>query len=199
MPNLIGPNQIEFLIRTNTTPIREHVIRFNTVVQGTPANGLPMSAYSLLRKGGGTASADVAINLLWSFLRQFYNTGVTCFGVNLWSVAAGTSERNFMSAMSPTNPNGANAATTIAFYQETLTFRTANGGIQRLVVLEGAVDGGNARSTLLSNAAGTVPQKMASYMMSADNVTIAADDSFVIAPLRDAYGQNEHIWRKANR
>jgi hypothetical protein len=196
MPNLIGPNQIEILYRVPTTPNREHAVRFNTAVQGSPANGLPMASYSLLKKGGGTVTADAAINLLWSFIRQFYPAGATGFQVTLWSVAVGTSARTFMSSMTLTNPAGVNGAAVSPLQQHTLTFRSANGGVQKVVLMESSTAGGETRNTLLSNAAGSPAQKLASYMLSADNVTLAADDAFAIAPLRDLTGQNEHIVKK---
>jgi len=196
MPNLIGPNQIEILYRVNTTPNREHAIRFNTVVSGTPDNGLPIASYNLLKKGGGTVQADTAINLLWSFIRQFYHTGVTGFAVTLWKVASGTSARTFMSSMTLATPLGTSANAVLPMQQHTLTFRTANGGIQKVVMMENSLGTGEQRLTLLNNPAGSPAQKLASYMLSADNVTIGSDDSYVIAPLRELTGQNEHIVKR---
>jgi len=196
MPNLIGPNQIEILYRVPTTPNREHALRFNTVVSGTPANGLPMSSYSLVKKGGGTVAADVAINLLWSFIRQFLNTSATGFSVTLWKVASGTSAKTFMSSMALTTPAGASATAATPYLQSTFSFRSANGGTQKVILLEASLANQESRATLISNSGGTAAQKLASYMMSADNVTIAADDGFIIAPLRESHGQNEHVVKR---
>ena len=196
MPNLIGPNQIEILYRVPTTPNREHALRFNTAVSGTPVNGLPMTSYNLLKKGGGTVQADVAINLLWSFIRQFLNVGATGFSVILWSVAPGTSARTFMSSMALTTPAGASATAATPFLQSTFSFRSANGGTQKVVLLEASLANQESRSTLVSNAAGTNAQKLASYFMSSDNVTLSADDAYIIAPLRESHGQNEHIVKR---
>lgn len=197
MESLPGPYELEYFIRVPSTPNREHVFRQNVGVSGAPALGTPMSSISLLKKGGGTVAADVALNLLWSFVRNLYPTTATCFGVTLWRYQTGTLSKDFVTAATVTSPAGLSGVFQEA-QQATLSFRSGNGGIQKMVFLECNLVG-NTRTTLLANGAGSATEKLAAYVMSADNVTLSRDDAFAIAPLRLSLGQNEAIFRKIYR
>jgi len=189
--NLPGPYELEFSIRVPSTPNREHVHRINCNMSGSPAAGSLFPSILAFKKSGGTVALDVAANLYWSFVRQLYSTTSSCFGVTLWKYVTGTRAKNFISAYNVTTPAGA-AGVMVEAQQITLSFRSALGGIQKLIYMEGNV-AGKTRTTLLSNAAGTASERIASYMMSADNITLAADDSYCVAPLRLSLGENEAI------
>ena len=105
--------------------------------------------------------------------------------------------KDFISTGTVTNPLASGAAINIA-WQLTQTYRSANGGILKLVLLETNL-GGNVRQTLVANPAGNASQKLAAYVMSADNVILARDDAYPVNPLRDSRGENETIFRLINR
>jgi hypothetical protein len=80
----------------------------------------------------------------------------------------------------------------------TYTFRSANGGVAKLVLLDVSFSG-DTKSVVVPNSVGTTPQKLLAYFLSADSVMLAADDSYLVAGLYESRGQNEKIWRKINR
>jgi hypothetical protein len=197
MANLPGPYEIEFTLTGWTAPAREHVFRVNVAAVGSPAVGALPTAIDIQKMGGSTAKLNIVANQIWEFLRLFNNASITCSGYQLWKYVPGTLGKDFISTGAVTNPacndaGGVNAA------QLTQTYRSANGGILKVVMLE-SNQAGDARVTLVPNAAGTPSQKLAAYIMSADNVFLARDDAYPVNPLRDSRGQNEKIWRLINR
>ena len=198
MPNLAGPYEIEFQLTGWTAPVRTHVMRLNVIAVGNPPPGTAVTAIDIQKQGGATAKLNVVANQAWDFLRQAYNTAITCIGYTLWKYVPGTAAKDFISAGTLTNPAGSNASPGVVAWEVVATFRSANGGIMKTVFLESSLTG-ETRVALVPNGAGNAVQKWAAYVLSADNITIARDDAFIIAPLRDARGQNERIWRKVYR
>jgi len=197
--NLPGPYEVEYTLSGWSNPIREHVLRVSVAALGNPAAGTLATAIDIQKMGGGTAKLNVTANQLWEFLRPNYGNSTTCTGYTLWKYVSGTLAKDFISAGTVTNPAGTGGAGTgVVAWQHTQTYRSANGGILKLVLLEG-VNSGDSRTTLIPNPAGTALQRLASYVMSADNMVLARDDSYPVAALRQANGQNERIWRKVYR
>jgi hypothetical protein len=193
--SLPGPYEIEFNLVGWLSPTREHVFRVSCLALGSPAAGSLPTAIDIQKMGGSTAKLNIVANQFWEFLRQLHGTGISCNGYQLWRYVTGTLAKDFVSAGTVTNPLGTGGAGTgVAAHQNTLTFRSANGGVLKLVILEGT-GAGDTRTTLIPNVAGTPQAKLAAYILSADNVAIARDDSYPVAALRDSRGQNERIWR----
>lgn len=196
--NYPGPYEIEFQIAGWTAPVREHVLRFSVAALGNPPAGTLPTAIDIQKMGGATAKLDVVANQIWSFYRQIYAVQMSVVGYTLWKYVTGTLAKDFIAAGTVTTPLGTSAGAWIVAHQVTLTFRTANGGILKNVILETPA-GGDSRVVLTPNPAGTPVQRIASYILSADNVVLGRDDSYPVAALRDARGQNERIWRKVFR
>ena len=197
MANVSGPYQIEYQLDGWTLPTRSHVMRVNCLAVGSPAVGTPPASVTMQKMGGGTANLQVVADQLWSFLRLSFPAAITCSGFTLWRFPSTTEARDFITAGSVTTPAGATGSAQAAA-QTTLTFRSANGGIMKFVFLE-SNSAGDQRAALVPNAAGSSFQRLAAYVMSADNVCIADDDGFPVTSLRISQGQNERIWRKLFR
>lgn len=197
MANLPGPYEIEFTLTGFTAPVREHKIRMNVAALGSPVAGSLPSAVTIQKAGGGSAALDVVANQAWGFIRLQYAAFILCSGYTLWKYVSGTYGKDFISNGAVATPAGGGAALTIA-HQVTLTFRSANGGIMKTVFLETG-NTGNTQVALTPNPAGTPNQRWASYVLSADNVALAADDAYPVAALRDSRGENERVFRKVYR
>ena len=191
--NKAGPYEIDFLITGFTAPAREHRFRPSVVALGNPTAGTAATAIDIQKAGGGTAKLNVVANQIWEYIRLFYPSGISCTGYTLWKYVTGTDAKDYISAGTVTNPAGTGAAI-VAAYQVVLTYRSALGGIMKQVLLE-TNQAAETRTVLVANAAGTPSQKLAAYVMSADNVIFARDDSYPITPLRQSFGQNERVWR----
>lgn len=198
MPNFPGPYELEFEVNMGALiPARNHKIRINCAVIGSPAPGALLSAITVQKMGGGSANAQAVADQFWSFIRQCYAATVTCTSVTLWKYVSGTFAKDFVSAGAVALPAGAAGAVTLA-HQVTLSFRSANGSVMKLVLLESNLTY-ETSTTLIPNAAGTQIPKLAAYILSADNVALARDDAYPVAALKNSGGQNEKIWRKIYR
>lgn len=196
--NLPGPYEIEFDLQGWTSPARSHVLRFSVAAVGSPAPGSLPTVVDIQKMGGATAKLNVVANQIWGFLRTLYAGTISAVGYTLWRYVPGTLAKDFISAGSLTNPTGTAVGSPTVAHQTTLTFRSANGGILKIVLIETNL-AGDTRTTLIPNPAGTLIPLFASYVMSADNVILARDDAYPVAPLRDSRGQNERIWREVFR
>jgi len=163
---------------------------------GTPAIGTPAASITIQKLGGATASLQAVADQAWSYLRLSWSTAISASGFSLWKYVTENS-RVYISGGTLATPAGTGAVITAA-HQVTLTFRHAGGGIGKLVLLETG-NAGDTQTALTANAAGTVNQRIAAYVMSADSPMIALDNTFPITPLRQSFGQNEAIWRKLYR
>lgn len=196
--NLPGPYELEFELSGWSSPARTHLLRFSCAVLANPPAGTLPTAIDVQKTGGATAKLNIVANQIWEFIRLFYHTSVVSAGYQLWKYVPGTLAKDFIAAGTLTNPAGSSATAITAAHQVTLTFRSANGGIVKIVLLESIMTG-DTRTVLVANPAGTAPQRLASYVLSADNIVLARDDSYPIAALRDSRGQNERVWREIFR
>jgi hypothetical protein len=196
--NLPGPYEIEYELQGWVSPARSHVLRFFVAAVGSPAPGSLPTAVDIQKMGGATAKLNVVANQIWGFIRTIYHTSISAVGYTLWRYVPGTLAKDFISAGALTTPAGTSGSPTTIAGQITLTFRSANGGVLKIVMLE-TVLGGDARITLIPNPVGIQAPLIASYVLSADNVLLARDDAFPVAAMRDSRGQNERIWRDVFR
>lgn len=192
----IGQYALEFTLSGFTTPTRSHVVRMWISPVGSPAIGTPATGITIQKLGGTTANLQVVADQAWSYLRLSWSSAISASGFSLWKYVTENS-RNYISGGTLATPAGTGATITAA-HQVTLTFRHAQGGIGKLVLLETG-NAGDIQQALTANAAGTVNQRIAAYVMSADSPMIALDNSFPITPLRQSFGQNEALWRKLYR
>lgn len=191
-----GQYQLEFNIEGFTAPNRAHSLRGYVAPQSPPAAGTPMSSIALQARGGGTVNADVAANAFWEFIRPLYNNSISCNSANLWYFVTDTM-RTYISTVVLTNPLCTGGAPQ-PMQQVTLTWRTAKGKYIKFVLLETNLTG-SSTVPLVSNAAGGQTQRISAHVMSMNGVFVGIDNSFPIAPLRDARGQNEYWFRELNR
>jgi len=196
--NLPGPYEIEYELQGWTSPARQHVLRFSVAAVGSPAPGALPTTIDIQKTGGATAKLNVVANQIWGYIRTFYNTSISAVGYQLWKYVPGTLAKDFVSTGSLTTPAGGSAGGITAAHQCTMTFRSANGGIMKVVLLETSLTG-DTRTTIIPNSGGTLVPLFASYVLSADNVLLARDDAYPVAALRDSRGQNERIWREIFR
>lgn len=191
--NLPGPYELEFDLTGWTSPNRTHKIRFNVIAVGNPAVGTLPTAITMQKLGGGTGTLASTANQIWEYLRLFWATSISASGYTLWKYVPGTYAKDFITAGTLTNP-AASASGGTPGHQLTMTFRSGNGGIAKVVLLE-TNQSGNTRVTLSPNPAGTPPQRLAAYLLSVDSIVIGRDDAFLVSALRDARGENEALFR----
>lgn len=194
--NFPGPYEIEYSILVGTLT---HVIRVNCIATPAPTVGDAFSAINVMTRTGTPAVLQTAVDGLWDVIRQAYNNAVSCTAVTLWRYpVSGSLAKTYVSAGSVTNPAGSSGSATTQAHQFTPSFRTANGGILKMVLLE-TVFTSNVKQVLVPNVAGSPDQRLAAYILSGSNWALGRDDSWPIAALYGSFGQNEATWRARYR
>ena len=192
----IGQYRLEIVLSGYTSPNREHVAGLWVAPTTTPTAGALPDEIDLQLLGGGSNSLDLVALDYANRVRPLYNTAITIGSFNLWRYISEYS-RDFVSSgiLTPTASAG---GTTQVAQQMTFTFRHANGGIGKHVFLESSF-GGDVKANLIPSATGNSVQRYAAWVLSSASPCVGLDNSFPVAPLRIAYGENESVWRKIYR
>lgn len=195
--NAPGPYEVVYRVIVSAM---EHEMRFNCVALGSPAPGTPFNTITFAtRTVGVPVNAQTAIDGLWNQMRPHYHTSVTCGLVELWHYPVpGSDERDFISATSPVATAGTSSGAAVLANQDTLSFRSANGGIMKVTMMESSFQTNNV-VTLIPNASGNTVQKIAAYVLSSVGWLLARDDGFPFAAYQHTSGQNEAIYKKRYR
>lgn len=186
----IGQYLLEYTLTGFGAPVNSHFLRANVMAAGSPASGDLPTAVNINNRGGGTQNLQVTADQVWSYFRLNYPSSITAVSFTLWKWITNTSKQ-FISAGTLATPAGTGSGTVLK-WQTTLTFRGANGGIGKIVMIECA-GGGDQRAPLIPNAAGQPTQRIAAFALSSASPFQALDNSFFVAALRDSRGENEAI------
>jgi len=192
----IGQYRMEFELAGFSSPARVHLVGLWVAPTATPTVGSLPTAINLQLLGGGSATLQAVANAFLGVLKPMYAASVTMGAFTLWRMAT-EYQKDFVSAGTATTAAIGSGVVNVA-NQKTLTFRHANGGIGKVVLLE-SNQGVNTKTTMVINAAGTPVQKLAAYLMSTASPMIALDNSFPVAGLYDSGGENEKLFRKIYR
>ncbi len=174
-----------------------HSIEFNCDVLGTPSTGDDPGDVNLRSKDGEGRPLNDSANAIWGFIRGLLNTGTLASTYNLWKRNPDNNDKLFISGGSLTAPNGVAAtASTLAWYG-IYTWRSGNGGILKVSVMEPWVSA-NSRSPL---AVSVIPSVTAfnAWILGEDSVIMARDRSFPVAPMNESYGQNDKLFERRFR
>jgi hypothetical protein len=144
---------------------------------------------------------NAAISQFWGQrVRAFYRVADQIVSVTLWRYLPNSFQKIFITQAGVDSPNGAinlaNPPTALA-NQQTFTFRSAAGGIAKLVLLETTIGGNSTIPFPVPNAPAI--NNLANWAVSADSHIVARDNGFLIVPLRLSQGENEAVWRKRYR
>lgn len=194
--NFPGPYEIVYRILIQGL---EHEMRLNCMAMSSPAPGTAFASINLQTRSGTPANAQTCVDGFWAQLRPFMHTTTTVTAIELWKYPTpGSLDRDFISATSATAPAGTAGGSVVLANQDTLSFRTALGGILKVTIMESAFQT-NLVVALLNNASGTIPQRIAAYVLSSAGWLLGRDDSFPFAPYRHTSGQNEALYRRRYR
>jgi hypothetical protein len=196
--NFPGPFELEYLLQVQGLT---HRIRYSVIALGNPQPGDLASGIQLLTRGGSPILLNAAISQFWAQrVRAFYRATDQIVSVTLWRYLPNSFQKIFITQGIVDSPNGAinlpNPPTALA-NQQTFTFRSAAGGIAKLVLLETTIGGNSTIPFPVPNAPAI--NNLANWAVSADSHIVARDNGFLIVPLRLSQGENEAIWRKRYR
>jgi hypothetical protein len=170
-----------------------HEISWQCSALGTPEGGTaPIDITLRTRNGTGRTLADAAASF-WSLAYLFIPADASVGQYYLYRTEAGTDKRFFISSgdLSEEPDGGIHSPAR----QMTMTFRTANSGVMRLVILEV----NNTSDTLVpltANEASPDPATaLASFMVVPESPVLGTDASWIVAPMSLAFTQNEATYQ----
>lgn len=191
--NLPGPYFIEITYETSGL---NHKMGFSCQVSGTPVVGTSSDLIDILQRDATTVTLTNAVNDFVDLLKPMFQTVTTFIDFTLWQYVTGTLERNFVST-GALGVAGTSAGSAQTAHQATSTFRTQNGGILKLVMLESIFSDNDV--VALSSVSNTALLAISAFIVSTDSWLYARDNSYPIAPLNFSGGQNEALFRKRYR
>lgn len=175
-----------------------HEITFQCSTVGTPDPGTPPIDIEMrTRNGEGRPLADMASSF-WALARAFIPAPAVVAQFYLKRAQAGT-DKLFYVASGELGMAG-NGGPVALMRQMTLTFRTANSSVARLVFLEGNIAVGDDLGPLKAIANPSIPaEDMAFWVTNPLSPVLGTDASWIVAPLTVASTQNEALYRARKR
>lgn len=191
--NFPGPNVLEVRYAVDGV---QHKMNLNCDIEGIQLPGDDFSSLMVNTRGGNSVNLETALNSYLDLIRVFWSTGCDFIEVIVWEYLANTNDRVFITAAS-LDKSGSNVGATVLAQQQTLTFRSVEGGIMKLVFLETA-DPSRQRIPFSAYAPGNITV-LRDFITGTDNWIKAKDTSFPVAALNVSSGGNEKIFRKRFR
>jgi hypothetical protein len=189
-----GPYTLQFpIIQTGLLHLQE----FNCDVLGTPAVGDDPSDVTMRTRVGDGVDLETAATALWGVIRAMYNPSSLCSTYALFKRNVDNENRDFISGGSLSAPNGSSAGAAQLAHQTTLTYRTAGKGILKLVFIED-IWTQQIRLPLNSGSAAEFGP-INGYILGDDNIVMARNRTFPVAPLAATGGQNEKVFKRRYR
>lgn len=175
-----------------------HHLKINCDTLATPTVGQDPDDIAMRTKGSvPDTTLHAAANALWTAIRQIFSNTTLASVYSLFKTNEANEDLEFISGGSLTTPNGGSIAVPTLMWQLTMTYRSGNGHIGKVELMETVISS-NDRYPFGGGSIGeTVAIK--NYVMGANNIIMARDRSFPIAPLNEASGQNERLFRKRHR
>lgn len=190
--NFPGPYQLDIHY---TCSGRQHVAKYNCNTDGTPTAGDDLSTVYLVQRDAGLVSVVDALTAWVTLIKNQFHTSVTFDYAEFWSVAPLSSERTFIGSQT-LGINGTSSTAVELAHQSTYTFRTVEGGILKIVMLE---DSSTNQLRVPYASLGTNQKAIMDFVDSDDSWILARDTSYAIAKLNCTSGQNEAIFKSRYR
>ena len=198
--NFPGPYEVDYVYRVTISSVPlDHHLRVNCMALDNPTPGTPFDEIEVQTIGGTPANLETSAVALWNWLSLQVQNTVPVVAINLWRYDTGTFSKDFISAYAGSALAGANGAGAADSHQLTQSYRTVNGGIMKLTLLEDVNGTLKNRAALIANAAGSDDQKLAAYVISSAGWMLGRDDSFPFATLNQTFGENEATYKARHR
>lgn len=174
-----------------------HELTFQCAVSGTVEPGVPPTDVNLITRNGVGRTLSNAVLDFWSIARLILPVGAITSQYYLERAQAGTDKLFYTSSGTLGTATGGAAISLTR--QLTLTFRSANSGVARLIFLEGTYTGENVQPLVPDEASTAAPERLAAWVIDGDSPVLATDASWLVAPMSIADTQNEAIYNSRYR
>lgn len=168
-----------------------HTLRLNCIVAGaTPAAGTPPEDINLVTRGG-TLNLDSAVEGLMTAVQGRIPSSTHFGGYSLWKIPTGGGDPLFITA-GDTISTGGVSGDMVESQEEIRTYRSANGGIAKICLMDTVVPG-KSRIPLSSS------DDITAFVLGTNGWIIARDDGFLVAPINVSMGENEVLFKARHR
>jgi len=197
--NFPGPYEVRLVYSTSVNSVLlEHQARYNVRVDGTPTPGTAFADIDVLRRDDSPFALDGEIDDWVTIIKGLFNSGAgitTIQYAELWKYEAESFDASFVSTY-PIDIAGTSASAIVPYQQTIVTFRTALGGIMKMVWME----------TVISTVAiDTLPFSNSTLDAAADAIVagtvpwMGRDGSYPFACIAAYPGQSEALFKKRVR
>jgi len=195
--NFPGPYEVRLFYTVNhTTGLYTHSARYNVVCAVDPNPGDAFSTISVVKRNTDTVALDVAVDTWVALLQPLFVAAPTAFlYAELWKYDPLSFEASFVSTYDislagtgggSVNPGG----------QAIFTFRTQEGGVMKVSLMETAIASGGSLPYVSLNAA---QGALVDTLTNGTTPWLARDTSYPFAFVQMHPGVNEALYKKRFR
>jgi hypothetical protein len=195
--NFPGPYELAFVYNVTVAGTTlSHVQSISCDITGDPAVGTTFPNIQIKRRGLADVALDNVVESWLDLLEPIYNDSNTSLvGVNLFKYQTDTFVKDFVSSYNGSFTPSATGAVNPAG-QQTLTFRTQEGGRFRLTFLETSQTLRGIDASPLADSSMTA---IVSFVIGTGNWMLGRDTSYPVSFIRQLGGENESTFRRRYR
>lgn len=195
--NYPGPYEIRLFYSTTPVghPQMTHEQRLNCVVDSSPVPGTDFADITVETRSGANIALDVAVDQWVNLLQPNFHTSSEFVLAELWKYTPDTFDASFISAYEIVEV-GTSVGATVVAGQAILSFRTVNGGIMRLNLME-SIHAVGQQQTFPTSV--VVINDIADAIVASTNEWYARDNSYPISRYKFSPGQNEALFKRRFR
>lgn len=197
--NFPGPYELRLFYTTTPTGLSPmtHVAHYNIALQEPVVKGTAFSGIVAITGIGGVKDLDDVVTEWSTILRTILSNAAnnTIDFCELWKYTPGTYDAEFYSVMT-VGLAGTSASTPVPAGQNVISFRSAEGGTMKIVILESVVAGSAIDPSPYQNAN---LDTLADYVALTPKPFLARDTSYPFTRGNHYPSQNEALFRKRYR
>ena len=190
--NYPGPHVVD--ISYNVSNLTHHM-QLNCDAGATLTPGADLATINLTQRNGSPVNVITAVTAWVNLIKALFNTAVTFNDFVLWQYTVGTFDRIFINS-AVLDIAGTSATATVLAGQSITTFRTVEGGVMKLNLMESISP--PAASVARAALTGTY-DTMCDFVEGLTNWILARDTSYPIAGIATHPGQSEAVFKTRYR
>lgn len=197
MVNFDGLWEVRAFYTVNAPTSLNHRMTVDVIVDAGGSPGDTADFIEVRLKSGAVLPLDAAMDDYFSLVWKLFGSGTSQPRFELWKYDPEPSKNaTFITAWEPNITYDLGLGSPVPAHQATLTFRTQGGHTMRIQAMEGK-DGTNGIAPL-SFAVGDIAA-IRDYVISPLSPVVGRDNTYLIAGINQAFGQNEKLARKRYR
>jgi hypothetical protein len=191
--NYPGPYEVRLQYTTVVAGLQlEHLMRLNCNMDSDLGVGFPFASWLAIQKGGGQLSLQSCVDQLVIYLRPLFRTDSTFVGAELWKYIPNTFDAEFRASYAIALPGSEGIQATSAAGQAIITFRTVEGGIMRINLMESIFGAGAYDAAPFANSGISA---LATYLIGTAGWVLGRDTSYPNVALKFLPGQSEKLFK----